>query len=91
MSILVAVIHTLFSLYNLALFARILLEMMLGPFHTVVIFLRRITEPLLAPLRRHIPPIQSGGVSWDITPMVAMLILVLVEQILTRLLLSIPL
>jgi YggT family protein len=41
-------------------------------------FLVQITEPLLAPLRRHIPP--AGGL--DFTPMVALLILWLLERLL---------
>ena len=85
---LINVIHTLMTLYSFALVGRIFLEMILGPYHRVVVFLRRITEPLLAPLRRLIPPVQSGGMAWDVAPMVALLLLWVIEQFLTRVLLA---
>jgi len=82
-------INTLITLYSLVLIGRIFLEMLLGPYHGVVVFLRRITEPLLAPLRRVIPPVQTGGMAWDLTPMVALLLLWAIGQFLTRVLLAI--
>ena len=85
--ILVNLIHTLVSLYSLALVGRVFLEMVLGPYHRIVLFLRRITEPLLAPIRRYIPPVQSGGMAWDLSPMVAIILLWVIEQVLTRILL----
>ncbi len=88
MIVVVNVIHSLIGLYSLALVARALLGMLLGSYHPVSIFLHRITEPVLAPLRRYIPPIRSGGAYWDITPMVAILLLWAVEQIITRILLA---
>lgn len=84
----VNVIHTLIGLYSLALVARVFLGMVLGHYHPVIRFLERITEPILAPLRRYIPPIRGGGVYWDITPMVAILLLWVAEQIITRILLA---
>ncbi len=84
----VNVIHTLIGLYSLALVARAFLGMVLGSYHPVIRFLQRITEPLLAPLRRYIPPLRSGGVYWDITPMVAILLLWAAEQIITRILIA---
>lgn len=89
MAIVVSLVHVLFSAYSLALIGRVFLEMLLGPYHSVVVFLRRITEPLLAPIRRYIPPIRSGNVAWDLSPVIALLLLWIIEQALTRLLLSI--
>jgi YggT family protein len=64
-------IDWLFTLYALAIIARSILTMLrVDPYHPVMNFLVQITEPLLAPLRRHIRPI---GI-WDITPMVALII-----------------
>jgi YggT family protein len=62
--------------------------MLLGPFHPVTVFLRRITEPVLAPIRRYVPPIQSGNVAWDLSPMVAIVLLWVLEQVLTRVLIA---
>lgn len=92
MSLVIYLLHTLFSLYSLALVARAFLGMLsptgAGPLYRITLFLHRITEPVLAPIRRFIPPIQSGGVAWDLSPMVVILLLWVVEQVLTRLLLA---
>jgi YggT family protein len=57
------------------------MEMLLGPYHGVVVFLRRITEPVLTPIRRYIPPLQSGGMAWDLSPMVALILLWFLERV----------
>jgi YggT family protein len=79
MNILLRLINLAFTLYSLAFIARALLSWFrISYYHPVARFLIQITEPLLAPLRRYIPPV--GGL--DFTPMVALLILWLVEQLL---------
>ena len=85
---LVRLIHTLMTVYSLILIGRIFLEMLLGPYHSVVLFLRRLTEPLLAPIRRRLPLVRSGDMAIDLSPIVALFFLWLVEQVLTRILLS---
>ncbi len=52
-----------------------------SPNSQVVLFLDRITEPILAPLRRIIP--RLGMV--DITPMIAIIILLLIASLLSQL------
>jgi YggT family protein len=52
-----------------------------SPNSQVVLFLNRITEPLLAPLRRIVP--RLGMV--DITPMIAIIILLLISSLLSQL------
>ncbi len=86
MSALIYVIHLLFTLYSLAIIGRVFLEMVVGPRGSVIVFLRAITEPLLAPIRRHLPVVRSGGVAWDLSPVVALLLLWVAERILIRLL-----
>ena len=49
----VGLIQTLFSIYSVCLIGRTFMEMILGPYHGLVVFLRRITEPVLAPIRRY--------------------------------------
>ncbi len=72
-------IRTLFTLYTLALIARAVLPLLgMSYAHPVMRFLWNITEPLLAPIRRRLPP--TGPI--DFSPMVLILILWLVEQIL---------
>ena len=67
-----------FTLYNLAFIARAMLSWFrVSHFHPVVRFLIQVTEPVLAPLRRYIPPM--GGL--DVTPMVALIVLWGAEQL----------
>jgi YggT family protein len=72
-------IRTLFTLYTLALIARAVLPLFgVSYAHPVMRFLWNITEPLLAPIRRRLPPMGP----LDLSPMVLILILWLIEQIL---------
>ena len=83
--LLLRLINLVFTLYTLAFLARAFLSWMrISDYHPVARFLIQITEPVLAPLRRYIPPV--GGL--DFTPMVALLILWFVEQLLRTLLLA---
>jgi YggT family protein len=79
----IQLIHILFTLYSIAIIIRVLLSWLrVSYYHPAVRFVIQITEPLLAPLRRYIPPM--GGL--DFTPMVALLILWIVEQLVVLLL-----
>lgn len=64
---------------TLVLFARIILEWIPvssdHPVSRVRHTLRLITEPLLAPVRRLIPPLRAGGVGLDLTPLIVILAL----------------
>ena len=82
--LLIQLINWIFTLYTLAIIARSLLSWLrIDYYHPVARFLIEITEPLLAPLRRYIPPM--GGL--DVTPMVAMIVLWLAERLLQSLIL----
>ncbi len=71
-------VRVLFDLYTLALIARIVLPLLgMSYAHPVMRFLWNITEPLLAPIRQHLPPLGP----FDFSPMVLILILWLVEQV----------
>lgn len=72
-------IRILFDLLSVAILLRVILSWFnVNPFHPVVAFLDQITEPILGPLRRVIPPV--GMI--DITPIVALLLLQVVEALL---------
>ena len=82
--VLLQLINWVFTLYSFAFIARALLPWFrVSYYHPVMRFLIQITEPVLAPLRRYIPPM--GGL--DFTPMVALVILWIVEQLLRTLIL----
>ena len=79
MSLLIYFVDIIFTLLNLAILARVLLSWVrVNPYHPAVELLYRITEPILAPLRRVIPSI--GMV--DISPVIALLLLQIIQQIL---------
>jgi YggT family protein len=87
-SALINVIDTLLSLYSLAIVLQGFLRMLVDPYHPVVKFVRQITEPVLAPIRRVVPPVQVGGGYVDLSPMVALLLLWVFERILIAVLLG---
>ena len=75
---LLRVINLLFTLYSFAIIIRSFLPILgVDHFHPVMRFLIQITEPLLAPLRRYVPPF--GG--FDLTPLVGLIILWILEQL----------
>jgi len=79
MDLLVYFVDVFFSLLSLAILARVLLSWIrVSPYHPAVEFLYRITEPILAPLRRAIPPIGM----MDISPVIALILLQIVQQVL---------
>ena len=79
MDLLAYFVDVFFTLLSLAILARVLLSCVrVSPYHPAVEFLYRITEPILAPLRRVIPPV--GMV--DISPIIAMLLLQIIQQVL---------
>ena len=51
----------------------------LSPYHPAVVTLRRIVNPLLAPIRRILPPQRIGG--WDFSPMILTLFLYLLRNL----------
>jgi YggT family protein len=66
---------TLAELYLLAVFARIILSWFPpssggGALNSVRYFLDTITEPVLGPLRRAIPPLGIGGMALDLSPLI---------------------
>ncbi len=79
MDLLVYLVDVFFTLLSLAILARALLSWFrVSPYHPIMDFLYRITEPILGPLRRAIPPI--GMV--DISPLIALILLQIIQQIL---------
>ena len=60
--------------YFIALFARIILSWFPiapdSPFASIFGFLYTITEPVLGPIRRLLPPIGMGGMGLDLSPII---------------------
>ncbi len=71
-------LYALIGLYELMIFARIIgIWFSVSYANRAMRFLSRTTEPFLAPLRRAIPPISM----FDISPMIAFLILWLLQAV----------
>ena len=79
MGFVVTFLDLLFTILGFAIIARALLSwIQIDPYNPIIQLLYQITEPILAPLRRYIPPI--GGMM-DITPIVALIILQILQAI----------
>ena len=89
MTILITTVSALFSIYELLIFVRILLSWInVNPYrptidHPLVRLLEQVTDPILKPLRRTIPPI--GG-TLDISPIIALFGLEILRRIIIGLL-----
>lgn len=76
-------INILFEVLSLAILARVILSWFrVDPYNRLVQLLYQITEPVLAPFRRVIPPVGM----MDITPIVALLVLQLAQRIIITML-----
>ncbi len=83
MGLLINFIQLVFFALQLAILARVLLSFINpNPYHPVVRLIYQMTEPILGPLRRVIPPLGM----FDITPIVALIILNIVQQVIVSLL-----
>jgi YggT family protein len=76
---LLGIVVTLINLYQLVILVRALISWVSpDPRNPIVLFLMRITEPVLKPLRKLTPPEKLGGI--DLSPLVAILILEFVKN-----------
>ncbi|HEY8498598.1 MAG TPA: YggT family protein [Limnochordales bacterium] len=75
-------LYRLLTLYSWIMLARVLVSWLpVDPYHPAVRLLRDLTEPVLAPIRRHLPPV--AGI--DYSPIVAFLLIAAVQQVVLRL------
>jgi YggT family protein len=83
MNPLVAIIDLFVNLYFIVLVARIILPLFrVNPYSPLMRVLYQLTEPILAPIRAILP--QTG--MFDFSPMVAMILLTVVQSVLSSLL-----
>jgi YggT family protein len=80
----VAVVHIFFRVLTLLVVIEVILSYFMSPFHPVRTFLGKIVNPLLAPIKRVIPPIQN----FDLSPIVLIILLQVVEYLIVVLLIS---
>ena len=75
-------INILFYALWVAILGRVIISWLnLSPYNPIVVALYQITEPILAPIRRVLP--RMGMI--DLSPMVALIIMMIVQRILLSL------
>ncbi len=75
---LVQLLLTVLNLYTWVIIIRALISWVSpDPYNPIVQILRRLTEPVLKPLRRLVPPHVTGGL--DLSPILAILLIQLVR------------
>src|SRR4051794_12114597 len=74
---LLQIVQLVFNIFSLLLLARVLMSWFNpSPYNPIVQFLHRVTEPVLAPIRRVLP--QTGMM--DFSPLVAIILLILIQR-----------
>jgi YggT family protein len=75
-----SLLYNIIRIYEVILLARILMSWIRpDPYHPVVQWLRKLTDPVLEPVRRLLP-LNAGGI--DFSPMVVFIVLEVIERIL---------
>ena len=77
-------INRIIQLIIIVVIIQAFLSFFMSPFHPVRQAIDRIVNPMLAPIRRYVPPI--GMI--DLSPLILIILLEILGSILTRLLLS---
>ena len=83
-------VSTLITVYVVLIFIRILMSYFRSiPYHRALdIFLRfvtDVTDPWLNLFRRFIPPVRAGPAALDLSPMIAVIVLILLGRVVTSL------
>jgi YggT family protein len=79
-------VNALFLVYIIIIFARILLSWIPRiPYHpvlsAVIGFIQDVTDPYLRLFRRIIPPLGGGGFALDLSPIIAIFVLIIARSI----------
>ncbi len=72
--------HVILNIYIWVIFAHVILSWIRTPsLYKVRLVLYRLTEPVLAPIRRFVPPYKFGGL--DISPIIAFVLIFLIDTV----------
>ena len=79
-----ALVCNLIQLYVVVLLARIILSWFpispTSPLSTLYRVLLTVTEPVLAPIRRAIPPVGMGGMGFDLSPLIVLVAIQVIQR-----------
>ncbi len=71
MGLVISIINTVVSLLTLLVFVYALLSYFMDQYHPVRRALGLVVEPMLAPIRKHVPP--ASGIDWS--PLILIILL----------------
>ena len=78
---LIGIIWALLTIYSWIIIVRALISWVQpNPHNPIVQLLHKLTEPVLRPLRRVVPPSRLGGI--DISPILAVILIKLIKYVL---------
>jgi len=81
----ISVVQFIFEAYSFILLGRVLLSWLpIDPYNPIARVLVQLTEPVLAPIRRLLPP---AGMM-DFSPIVAFILLIIIERVVISMLAS---
>lgn len=75
-------IQLLIQIYTIIVIIHVVLSYFLPVYHPVREFIDRLVEPLLSPIRRTVPPVGM----FDLSPLILIFALQIVESLITRIL-----
>jgi len=85
MNYIISLVNIIFQLLTIVVVVDVIVSYFLPPYNNVRIFLDRIVSPLLAPIRRIIPPVQMI----DFSPIILLVVLQVLQYLILGLLRSI--
>jgi len=75
--------HFILNIYVWIIFAHVILSWIRTPsLYKVRLVLFKLTEPVLAPLRKFVPPYKFGGL--DISPIIAFVLILLIDTVIVK-------
>ena len=82
------VLNFIVSAYTIVIIFRVILSWIQIPsLYPVAVIVYKLTEPLLKPIRKYVPPHKMGGL--DVSPMILLIILMFINSFVIRSLMQI--
>ncbi len=82
MRLFIAIIHSAAQILSLLIIIHSVLSFFVPPYNPIQVFLSRILDPLYAPIRKLVKPM--GGL--DLSPMILLILIYVLESVLARIL-----
>ena len=82
MGLIIVIVNAIVTILTFVVIIYTLLRFFMDPYHPVIRTLGQVIEPMLAPIRKHVPPM--GG--FDFSPLIFIILLQVMGSIITALL-----